>query len=54
MRVEVECPYCGKTHVYLIEGAMSIPSKPEVAEKELPSDPETGDLEDFKEEEENL
>lgn len=25
-RIEIECPYCGKTHVHNIEGVQDIPS----------------------------
>ena len=52
MRIELECPYCYKIHVHQIDGLMSIPSKPVVAEKELPSDPETEDLDKFRESDE--
>ena len=49
MRVEIECPYCGKIHVHLI----ATTPEPEVKVEEqieMPHDDETGDLEDYQEE----
>jgi len=50
IKIEIECPYCNRIHVHRIEGVMSIPSKPVEAEKELPHDDDTDDLENFRKE----
>lgn len=49
IRIEIECPYCGKVHVH------NIPTPPEPKAKVeedvvLPHDDETDDLENFREE----
>lgn len=43
LRLNLECPYCNRAHTHLVDvGTVAI-------EKELPSDPETQDLEEFRE-----
>jgi len=49
MRVEIECPYCGRIHVHLIATTPEV--KPKVEEESLPVDEETGDLEEFQDDE---
>lgn len=48
MKIEIECPYCGKIHVHTLPGLRFIDSTPK-EEKQLPQDEETDDLENFRE-----
>lgn len=52
IKVEIECPYCGKVHVHNINAVAEVKPKQQddIDERELPHDEDTEDLENFRKE----